>query len=145
MKITRRQIRAIIAEAYRDDREAFYDSGEHEEQQDLARKEAEFQMMTQSGMDPEDAYGRISDDDLYTDEIDYERDQAFEHVPQAVESFLQKYPDLTYIRGMVEHSLSTGDPDDENEQMMKIGARLALMAKRYPEMAEAMLEELQDQ
>jgi hypothetical protein len=29
--------------------------------------------------------------------------------------------------------------------MMKIGARLALMAKRYPEMAQAMLEELQDQ
>ena len=46
---------------------------------------------------------------------------------------------------MVEHALTTGDPDDENEQMMKIGARLAMMAKSYPEMAEAMLEELQDQ
>jgi hypothetical protein len=41
--------------------------------------------------------------------------------------------------------LSTGNPEDLGEQMMKIGARLALMAKRYPEMAQAMLEELQDQ
>ena len=31
------------------------------------------------------------------------------------------------------------------EQMIKIGTRLALMAKRCPEMAQAMLEELQDQ
>ena len=145
MKITRRLLRSMIAEAYRAEREQYYDSGEYEGQQDLSRREAEFQMMTQSGMDPEDAYGRLSDDDLYADELDYERDQAFEHVPAAVEKFLQKYPDLTDIRGMVEHSLSTGNPDDENEQMMKIGARLALMAKSYPEMAEAMLEELQDQ
>jgi len=145
MKITRRALRSMIAEAYRTEREQFYDAGEYEEQQDLASREAEFQMMTQSGMDPEDAYDRMSDDDLYADEFDYGRDQAFEHVPAAVESFLQKYPDLTDIRGMVEHSLSTGNPDDESEQMMKIGARLALMAKRYPEMARAMLEELQDQ
>lgn len=123
MKITRRDLRSMIAEAYRTEREQFYDGGEYEEQQDLLR----------------------DDDDSYEDEFDYGRDQAFEHVPQAVESFLQKYPDLVDIRGMVEHALTTGDPDDENEQMMKIGARLAMMAKSYPEMAEAMLEELQDQ
>jgi len=41
-----------------------------------------------------------------------EREEAFDDVPQVVEKFLEKYPDLTDIRGMVEHALSTGNPED---------------------------------
>ncbi len=119
MKISRSELRKIIAESSHE----MWMNGqdEYEEQQSLLQSEE------------------------FNDDYDMEREEAFEDVPQVVEKFLEKYPDLTDIRGMVEHALSTGNPEDLGEQMMKIGARLALMAKRYPEMAQAMLEELQDQ
>jgi len=125
MKISRSELRKIIAEA---SHEMWMDGqDEYEEQQSLLQSE------------------EFNDDYDDYDDYDMEREKAFEDVPQVVEKFLEKYPDLTDIRGAVEHALSTGNPEDLGEQMMKIGARLALMAKRYPEMAQAMLEELQDQ
>lgn len=131
MKITRSELRRMISEA--SDEMWAAGQSDYEEQQAL--------------MQSDEFHDDYEDDDYYDDydDRDYERDQAFEEVPANVESFLQQYPDLVDIRGMVEHCLSTGDPNDHNEQMEKIGARLAMMAKRYPEMAEAMLEELQDQ
>ena len=126
MRITRRELRRMISEA--SDEMWAAGQSDYEEQQALMQS---------------DEFNDDYNDDY--DDRDYERDQAFEDVPANVESFLQQYPDLVDIRGMVEHCLTTGDPDDHNEQMIKIGARLAMMAKQYPEMAEAMLEELQDQ
>ena len=125
MKITRRELRRMISEA--SDEMWAAGQSDYEEQQALMQS---------------DEFHNGYDD---YDDRDYERDQAFEDVPANVESFLQQYPGLVDIRGMVEHCLTTGDPNNHNEQMMKIGARLAKMAKKYPEMAGAMLEELQDQ
>jgi len=159
MKLTRRQLRKIITEASDDMWAA--GMGDYEEEQKYSKlaamiapynlgtdAEGEFYMLVDRGMDPEGALKAVTASDMFDDEdyndYDLERDQAFEHVSASVESFLEQYPDLVDIRGMVEHSLSTGDPNNHNEQMMKIGARLAMMAKRYPRMAQAMLEELQD-
>jgi len=159
MKLTRRQLRKIITEASDDMWAA--GMGDYEEEQKYSKlaamiapynlgtdAEGEFYMLVDRGMDPEGALKAVTASDMFDDEdyndYDLERDQAFEHVPAGIESFLEQYPDLVDIRGMVEHSLSTGDPNNHNEQMMKIGARLAMMAKRYPRMAQAMLEELQD-
>ena len=159
MKLTRRELRNIIAEA--SDEMWAAGLGDYEEEQKYSElaamiapynlgtdAEGEFYMLVDSGMNPEEALKSVTADDMFDDEdyddYDLEREQAFENVPDYVDKFLRNYPDLVDIRGMVEHSLSTGNPDNHDEQMMKIGARLAMMAKRYPRMAQAMLEELQD-
>ena len=142
MKLSRRDLRKIITEASElAAMIAPYNLG--------ADAEGEFYMLVNSGMDPEEALKSVTASDMFDDEdyddYDLEREQAFESVSDDVDKFLRNYPDLVDIRGMVEHSLSTGNPDNHDEQMMKIGARLAMLAKRHPKMLVAMRAEILDQ
>ena len=161
MKITKTQLRRILSEAAS---EAMIQKYVTEYMLGMDQ-EGEFRILVQQGMNPEDAIKNVTSEDMSDDdtehdyaEFDYddddylyddyedERDEAFEHVDDVTKRFLEKHPALADIEGMIGWTLSTGRNDDENEVMRKIGARLAYMAKsNYPEMAKAMLEELQDQ
>jgi hypothetical protein len=92
MKLKRKHLRklleAAIAESERTDREAFYDSGEYEEQQEFQEEDEEPR------------------------EYDYgDSERYLEGIPDQIEEFMKENPILADMRGIVENAFYNQEKD----------------------------------